>query len=390
MSLLSAASRRCAGFVSASTLAFGASLSILAQTNGEVLLTIDTTKTTPLNQGFSGANFAAAITPEFYDTNFEQVAASVAPGWLRFPGGTRSDAFNWQTGQMVQAWVDQIKMVDLNTGNVLQSALPILAGKGGASFSDFGAMLAHIGTPQAVVCINAFTDTPTSAGAMAAYAKAHNIQVGAWELANEPYLFAGTNNIFKDATDYATKMKPFRDAIKAADPNAVVALFFGDAGYTPPGWDNTLSNYPDKYWDAVVYHDYPPTGTETTFADVMARQNAHLVNATAARVASYLVPRTKPGTRFLVTEFDPELADNAPAGTIVTSGTLYGAVYTAEYTVRLSAVPAMLFVGWHQLFSAPYGILALKEHSAEVQAAFSAGSAQTPGPPTNGLMIKSP
>src|ERR1017187_368918 len=57
--------------------------------------------------------------------------------------------------------------------------------------------------------------------------------------------------------------------------------------------------------------------------DVMARQNGHLVKATAARIASYLVPRTKPGTRFLFTYFYPELAHNAPAGIPVTSASLY-------------------------------------------------------------------
>ncbi len=53
---------------------------MLAQRAGEVFVTIDTTKTTRLKQGFSGANFVVANTPELYDTNFERVAASVAPG----------------------------------------------------------------------------------------------------------------------------------------------------------------------------------------------------------------------------------------------------------------------------------------------------------------------
>ena len=44
-----------------------------------------------------------------------------------------------------------------------------------------------------------------------------------WELCNEPYLFQGTNDFFTNGTDYANKMKPYRDAIKAADSNDITA-----------------------------------------------------------------------------------------------------------------------------------------------------------------------
>ncbi len=58
-------------------------------------------------------------------------------------------------------------------------------------------------------------------------------------------------------------MKPYRDAIKAADSNAVVAIYFNDAGFPEPNtWDNDLTNYTDKYWDAVVYHHYPVAAHE--------------------------------------------------------------------------------------------------------------------------------
>jgi hypothetical protein len=46
-----------------------------------------------------------------------------------------------------------------------------------------------------------------------------------WELSNEPYLFP---TFFATGADYIAKMKPYRDAIKAADPNAIVSIFFAD------------------------------------------------------------------------------------------------------------------------------------------------------------------
>jgi len=57
---------------------------------------------------------------------------------------------------------------------------------------------------------------------MAAYAKANHIPVAVWELANEPYLYTSSSS---RCADYVAQMKLFRDAIKAADPNAVVAIF---------------------------------------------------------------------------------------------------------------------------------------------------------------------
>src|SRR5208283_3733288 len=101
-------------------------------------------------------------------------------------------------------------------------------GKGGVSFVDAANKANFLGA-KLIVCVNAYTDTPQSAGQMAAFAKANHIPVAVWELANEPYLY---NTFFASATDYANQMKPFRDAIKAADPSAVVAVFFIDAGDT--------------------------------------------------------------------------------------------------------------------------------------------------------------
>jgi len=108
---------------------------------------------------------------------------------------------------------------------------------------------------------------------MAAFAKANGISVAVWELANEPYFYSG---FFLSGADYVTKMKPFRDAIKAADPSAVVAIFFQDAGGpTNSPWDQSIAGYPDKYWDAVTYHHYPAQSTGP-FSQWMADENAVL------------------------------------------------------------------------------------------------------------------
>jgi hypothetical protein len=63
---------------------------------------------TPLNLGFNGFNGNMNNAAEYYDANFQRVLVTLSPGWLRFPGGTDSEAFNWQTGEILPAWVDAL------------------------------------------------------------------------------------------------------------------------------------------------------------------------------------------------------------------------------------------------------------------------------------------
>src|SRR5271166_1296656 len=304
---------------------------------------------------------------EFFDYRLENLAAQLTPGWVRYPSGSFSDAFNWQTGLMVPSWAAQFQGSDI--GTLMNRGIPWVNGKGGGSFVDSANRANFLGA-KLIVCVNAYTDTPQSAGAMAAFAKANQIPVAIWELANEPYLYKG---FFASATDYLTKVEPYRDAIKAADPNAVVAIFADDAGdpNPKPPWDQAIAAFSNKYWDAVTYHHYPPQSTGA-FSQWMADENAVLVSKSAAFVTGYLAPLNPPGTKFLISEFLPS-NDGAGAGTSVTDGTLYGAIYAAEYVLRMSAVPNMLYAGMHAL-AGTRGVNAVNTHYTDVQNAYSAGT----------------
>jgi hypothetical protein len=233
---------------------FWCALEIRAQSNTNVVVAFVTTNSTPLNPGFGGFNNGLKNAVEYYDTNFQQMVTALSPGWLRFPAGTESEAFDWSSGQMVQAWIDVLSENSYQS-NILENALPIVAGKGGSPFSDLAAMAAKVGGAKIIVAVNTYTDTTNSVAAFAQYALTNHLSVTAWELANEPYTWI-PNGLFTNGADYAAQMKPFRDAIKAVDSNAVVALFFSDAGNPYAGWDNSLANYTPKYWDAVTYHQY--------------------------------------------------------------------------------------------------------------------------------------
>jgi len=310
-----------------------------------------TTNATPLHPGFAGFTTELLGTGvEYGDPTMQGLAGQLSPGWLLFPAGTTGDAFNWATGLTDSNWVNQIGA--LAPGNVASNLTAItysaLIGKGGAWFTNFASLAANLGGARIIVCVNAFTDTTNSAGAFAAFALGHHIPVAVWELCNEPYLFQGAGNFFTNGTDYANKMLPFRNAIKAADSNAVVAVFFSDPAITGTAWDDDLANFPNPYWDAVVYHHYPRLPTNAPFADLMALDNGVLYSNTTLYVTNTLMPRSGTNVVFLETEFAPCLGDGNGVQNLPTSS-LYGGVYAAEYVLRVSTIPRMNFAGSHQL-----------------------------------------
>jgi uncharacterized protein (TIGR03437 family) len=327
--------------------------------SAQVSATIDVTTAgaTPLNANFSGFN----------DEVVFPAAAQLSPGWVRYPSGSFSAAFNWQTGLMVPAWAAQFQ--GTNIGTLLAEGVPWTNGKGGGSFVDAANRANFLGA-KLIVCVNAFTDTPQSAGQMAAFAKANSIPVAVWELANEPYFYT---TFFQSGADYAAKVKPYRDAIKAADPSAVVAIFFMDAGNasSDPAWDRSLAGYANPYWDAVTYHHYPAQSTGD-FSQWMADENAVLASKTSAYVTGHLAPLNPPGMKFLISEFLPS-NDGLGTGTSVTDGTLYGAIYAAEYVMRMSSVPSMLYVGPHAL-TGSRGVSAANTHYTDTQNAYNQGT----------------
>jgi len=343
----------------------GASIPAISQTTATI--DIDTTSTTPIAPGYSGVSDDLGFPVEYWDHRFNTLAAQVGYGWVRFPGGNTSDIYNWQTGQQVADWLTPFGS---NAPNGDQSSIASVAGRGGARLID-AANRANLFGATLIVVANGFSDTPQSIGQLAAYVKANNIQVAAWELSNEPYLYP---EIFADATTYLDKMKPYRDAIKAVDPNAIIAVFVRDPGNTAAmnAWDSAVAAYPNKYWDAISFHHYPGQSTGD-FQHWMADENAVLVNRTSTLVTNQLTPIGPPGVKFIISEFDPTLPNDSKTGaTSITCGTLWGGIYAAEYTMRMSTVPSVLHVGPNEIVRFA-GVFPTNTFQSEVSAAAAAG-----------------
>ena len=96
-----------------------ASFSAWAQVSATI--DIDTTRTTPLHAGFSGFNDEVVFPAEYFDYRLNNVAAQLSPGWVRYPSGLFSQAFNWRTGLMVPSWVTQFQ--DTNVATLLTESV---------------------------------------------------------------------------------------------------------------------------------------------------------------------------------------------------------------------------------------------------------------------------
>src|SRR5208283_3379561 len=158
----------------------------------------------------------------------------------------------------------------------------------------------------------------------------------------------------------------------AVDSNAVVAIYFDDAGQPiPNAWDNDLASYTNKYWDAVVYHHYPHLPTNLPFSDLMALDNWELASNTSMRVTNYLMPLNNSNVTYLISEYAP-CNGNGEGGQYPPTTTLYGGIYAAEYLLRLSTVPQMHFVGPYQLLDAS-GIAVTNNNFNPVTTAYNGG-----------------
>ncbi len=346
---------------------YAASVPAASQTT-TATIDIDTTATIPARPGFSGVSTDLGVPIEYWDYRLNALAAQIGYGWVRFPGGSSSDIYNWQTGEEVAAWFAQFSSGTAGPG---QNVVPLVQGRGGAKLID-AANRANLFGASLIVCANGFTDTAQSIGQLAAYVKANHIPVAAWELSNEAYLFP---EFFADATTYLNMMKPYRDAIKAVDPNAIVAIFIRDAGSgnsIQNPWNTAIAAYPNKYWDAITFHHYPPQSTGA-FAQWVADETGVLATRTDTLVNGQLTPIGPPGVGFLVTEFDPSIPNDSQTGAAsITDGTLWGGIYSAEFIMRMSTVPSMLYVGPNEI-SNYAGVSAANNFQSEVIAAANAG-----------------
>jgi len=327
-------------------------------------ININTTTSTPIASDFSGFNAPQLRNGvEYYDPKFVAAVAPLKPGWLRFPGGTVSMAYDWNpanlTGGHINGdWLSTLvggtnPPVTGNAASVLEAAQPLTQAKGGVYLSDFANFAHTFGSP-AIICFNGYTDTnPNSAGLMVQAAHNAGLKVLEWELSNEPYLFP---LIFASASNYALDMySPYYHQIIATTPAATTGVFYAGLYTGTTGdyssWDTPptgLPAYSPQYWQAVSNHIYVlPTQLDANTA--VKTLNGVLAHGSTDYINSYLVPLVGANTPIYITEFNCCAPNNYKF-----EATLYNGVFLAEYIARLSTLPNVKGVGINSLYTDNY------------------------------------
>ena len=322
-----------------------------------VLIGIDTQAATPLPLGFSGVNMPQPRTGvEYFDPKYVAAATPLKPGWIRYPGGTVSLAFDWEAGHINTDWMNSLiavspPLVAQQTADILTVAQQLTQAKGGNGFADF-ATFSHTLGASAILCFNSYTDNkPASAALMALAAQTNGLNVLEWELGNEAYFYP---RIYSDAASYAAASNSYFTGIRVGAPHALVGLFLGGLYSGVPGsyatWDTGLSavtppGYTPHYWSAVSNHVYPIVSTVST-QDTIWLLNGILAHGSADYVNSYLLPLAGPGSPIYVSELNCCSEQTNPFLTY-----LYNGIFLAEYISRLAAVPNVKGVGINSLYT---------------------------------------
>jgi alpha-L-arabinofuranosidase len=237
---------------------------------------------------------AAVWDGAYASPNTTQLLTELDNQSLRFPGGSLSDVYHWQT--------------NMSEGETFEWA---------TSFDEFVAVAAA--TRAAVyITANYGTGTPEEAAAWVRYAnkvKRHNIRY--WEVGNENYgaWEADNNTRPHDPVTYATRFKEYWRQMKAVDPSirigAVVALGedafanYPDQQVTNPrtgqvhsGWTPVMLDTLKQLGitpDFVVYHRYEqgPGGESDLFLLNSAATWANDAAALRQMLDDYLGPKSR-------------------------------------------------------------------------------------------------
>jgi len=209
---------------------------------------------------------------------------------VRWPGGSWSDVYHWQTNTNCQSAPFGGGTPDTNdTFANFVNDLVIPAGLDVALTADYGTNPTCTGG-----------GLPSEAAAWVTNALSLGVTVSHMTVGNEVYGATWEEDLHSpahDPTTYAASMvgtTGFYQTIKAASPHTLVGVVI-DADNTTGGWDNiVLANAKGSY-DFVEYHYYPEApGSEndTTLIHQDAQQLTTNINLIRAELAEWGTPNT--------------------------------------------------------------------------------------------------
>ncbi|MEU0805270.1 cellulose-binding protein [Streptomyces sp. NPDC005970] len=247
-----------------------------------------------------------------YDGNMNHSAVpgllrDAGVGMIRYPGGSYSDGYHWQTHTVEDGYVAP------NT-----------------EFDTFMGTARSVGA-QPIITANYGSGTPDEAAAWVRYAnvtKGYGVKY--WEIGNEVYgngLYGATweldRHSSKTATTYATNLLQYATAMKAVDPTIKIGAVLTTPGSWPDGitgpgdsmdWNHTVMSIAGSKIDFVIVHHYPIGNSQ---ADLLGKPQAEIPGmATALRsLINQYAGSNAPNVGIAVTEVGANAYKNtSPSG----------------------------------------------------------------------------
>ncbi|HWD20556.1 MAG TPA: alpha-L-arabinofuranosidase [Verrucomicrobiae bacterium] len=195
------------------------------------------------------------INTAIWDSDFSDPATlsllrDMGMQFLRFPGGSASDEYNWQT--------------DKSLTNTWSWA---------TSFDTFAHVATNLGA-QAIITANYGTGTPQLAAAWVAHSKSANYGFKYWEIGNENYgtWETDSNTLPHDAYTYATRAQSYIQQMKAADPSIKIGVVLTTGedssvnGYSSHPATNLTTHQTHYGWSPVLLATLKKLGVQPDFA----------------------------------------------------------------------------------------------------------------------------
>jgi hypothetical protein len=259
---------------------------------------------------------------------------------FRFPGGSLSDGYHWGTNT-----------TDQNTWTWTNS------------FDDF-VQMSHANAQNSFITVNYGTGTPLEAAAWVQYSnQIKHYGYRYWEVGNECFgsWEEDSQNRPHDPITYATRFAQYYQAMKSADPSALVGAVivaneddyanYSDESATNPrtgqvhhGWSAVMLATMARlgvHPDFVAYHRYPEDYFDCDYSLLLDNVNwAKDMAAIRQMLADYLGPASN-STALMCTENN---SDSGPNGRQSTS--LVNALYLADSVGSIMQTEAQSYLWW--------------------------------------------
>lgn len=209
-----------------------------------------------------GFNLNSITKPSWSNQSFIDSCKSLGIQIIRYPGGTESQYFDWQTGKIVPLSLWQTGVLNNYQYLTTTPHLP-------HTLDDLKQFTTYTGA-KVMFVLNMVSSTLTKEMDMLRYASQIGIPVEYVELANELY-FTDTDftNAYPTPSAYAQDMHVWIDSIRANFSNVKIAVIGAPEDPLSPGgvasptritaWnDAVFSENLDV--DAITFHYYPPLG----------------------------------------------------------------------------------------------------------------------------------